>query len=62
MIEAALLALRLGSLRERAMSETNNPPKPGGDDKRDVEEDDSFPASDPPSTTPVRGPGGEETE
>ncbi len=42
------------------MSETNTPPKRDRDEKRDVEVDDSFPASDPPSTTPVKGPGGEE--
>ncbi|MBV9654011.1 MAG: hypothetical protein JOZ42_05560 [Acetobacteraceae bacterium] len=44
------------------MSEsTGSPPKRKQDEKRDVEVDDSFPASDPPSTTPVTGPGGEET-
>lgn len=30
---------------------------PSDNKKRDIEMDDSFPASDPPSTTPVQGPG-----
>lgn len=40
------------------MSGTTSPAtEPTDNNKLDIEIDDSFPASDPPSTTPVQGPG-----